>query len=167
MMAVPRPGLLWRLALKDLAYDWRPSAALMLAIVSVSAPLLLLFGLKTGMVTTMRDILVNDPRNMEIIIFENTQLPLAWFDRLRSGTDHIRFLIPRTRTLNTMVDLRGPTEDTVKSVEILPTAVDDPLIPKGLQPPVVPTDVLVTQAVAARLGVDRGDRVFALMKRTL
>lgn len=162
-----RLTLVGRLALKDLAHDWRPSTALMLAIVSVLAPLLLLFGLKTGVVTTMRDILVKDPRNLEVIVFVNTRLPLDWFEQLRAQTERVRFVIPRTRTLNTLVDLQGHTNDVLKSVEILPTAADDPLLPKDLPPPSAPTDVLITQAVAARLDVDRGDHISALLRRIL
>ncbi len=162
-----RLPLLLRLALKDLAYDWRPSGALMLAIVAVSAPLLLLFGLKTGVVTTMRDILVKDPRNLEVIVFENARLPLDWFDQLRTRTDSIRFLIPRTRTLNTLVDLQGASGDILRSVEILPTAADDPLLPKDTVPPAEPTEVFITGAIAARLGVSPGEPLSAILKRTL
>jgi putative ABC transport system permease protein len=79
----------------------------------------------------------------------------------------VAFLIPRTRTLNTLVDIQSPSNDILRNVEILPTASGDPLVPEALPIPTRPTDVLITQAVASRIGVRRGGNMSALLKRTL
>ena len=143
--------LVFSLGLKDLWHDWRVSSALTLSIVSVVTPLLLLFGLKTGVVETLREILLKDPRNLEVIIFENTRLPKAWFDKLRAETGLVRFVIPRTRTLNTMIDVENQDNYLLKHVELIPTAPGDPLLPVGLLPPAHLTEVLLTHAAAKQL----------------
>lgn len=162
-----RRRLVPRLAHDDLRHDWRVFGALMLSIVSVLAPLLLLFGLKTGVVETMREILLRDPRNLEVIVFENTHLPRAWFDKLRAETGLVRFVIPRTRTLNTLIDVENHDNYLLKHVEIIPTASGDPLLPSDLVPPTRPLEVLLTHAAAAQLSVGRGDTIKVWLKRTL
>ena len=155
------------LCVKDLRHDWRVSSALALSIVSVVTPLLLLFGLKTGVVETLREILLKDPRNLEVIIFENTRLPKAWFDKRRSESELVRFVIPRTRTLNTMIDVENQDNYLLKHVELLPTASGDPLLPVGLLPPKYLMDILLTHAAAAQLDVEQGGTVKVWLKRKL
>jgi putative ABC transport system permease protein len=160
----------WRvvplLGIKDLRHDGRVSAALALSIVSVLAPLLLLFGLKTGVVETLREILLKDPRNLEVIIFENTRLSREWFAQLEADTRRVRFVIPRTRTLNTLVDVENQNNYLLKHVEIIPTAAGDPLLPPGLEPPRL-SEVLLSHAAAVQLAVEQGDRIKVRLKRTL
>ena len=159
--------LVFSLCIKDLRHDWRVSSALTLSIVSVVTPLLLLFGLKTGVVETLREILLKDPRNLEVIIFENTRLPKAWFDTRRSESELVRFVIPRTRTLNTMIDVENQDNYLLKHVELLPTASGDPLLPVGLLPPIYLMDILLTHAAAAQLDVEQGGTVKVWLKRKL
>jgi putative ABC transport system permease protein len=156
-----------RLAYADLRHDWRVSGALMLSIVSVLAPLLLLFGIKTGVVDTLREILLKDPRNLEVIVFENTRLPRVWFENLRADTRLVRFVIPRTRTLNTLIDVQNRDDHLLKHVEIVPTAAGDPLLPRDIAPPARPLEVLLTHAAATPLAVERGETVKVWLKRTL
>ncbi len=161
--------LVFNLCVKDLWHDWRVSSALTLSIVSVVTPLLLLFGLKTGVVETLREILLKDPRNLEVIIFENTHLPQSWFNKLQAETALVRFVIPRTRTLNTMIDVENQDNYLLKHVELLPTAPGDPLLPASLPPPSSLTDVLLTHAAAKQLFGDelQGETIKVWLKRKL
>ena len=161
--------LVFSLGLKDLWHDWRVSSALMLSIVSVVTPLLLLFGLKTGVVETLREILLKDPRNLEVIIFENTRLPKTWFDKLRAENELVRFVIPRTRTLNTMIDVENQDNYLLKHVELIPTAPGDPLLPVDLHLPTHLTDVLLTHAATKQLFGEeqQGETIKVWLRRKL
>lgn len=162
-----RRGLALRLGFQDLRHDWRVSAALALSIVSVLAPLLLLLGLKAGVLYTLREILLKDPRNLEVLIFENTRLSPAWFEQLRADTERVRFVIPGTRTLSAVVDLENRNGLQLRQVDIVPTAVGDPLLPLGLAPPDRIDAILLTHPAAAQLAVSPGERVKVWITRTL
>lgn len=65
-MSCNRTLLLGRLALQDLWHDRIISFCIASSLVAVIAPLLLLFGLRFGIVSQLQDELANDPRNLEI-----------------------------------------------------------------------------------------------------
>ncbi|MFZ2405642.1 MAG: hypothetical protein WAW41_10930 [Methylobacter sp.] len=159
--------LVFSLSIKDLLHDWRVASALMLSIVSVVTPLLLLFGLKTGVVATLQEILIKDPRNLEVIIFENTSLPNAWFDKYRADTKQVRFIIPKTRTSNTMIDVENQDNYRLNRVELIPTAPGDPLLPSDLNPPSQTLDTLLTYAASTQLDLRQGDQLNVWFKRKL
>jgi len=148
------------LGVKDLRHEWRVSAALMLAIVSVLAPLLLLLGLKTGVVETMRDLLLRDPRNLEVIVFENTSLSRDWFAEMQANPE-VAFVIPRTRTLNTIIELESRRHHFLDQVEVIPTGPGDPLLPPDSKPLSAPTEILLSHAAATHLAVSPGSVVKA------
>ena len=137
----------------------------MLLIVSVLAPLLLLFGTKQGVVEIMRELLLKDPRNLEIVIFDNTRLVPGWFADLRARPD-VRFLIPRTRTINTIIDLKRGRR-AMNHVEVIPTAEGDPLLPPDVLPPSDIDAVLLSHAAAKQLMADRGATIKGIVSRTV
>ncbi|WZB70456.1 hypothetical protein WJ968_33725 [Achromobacter xylosoxidans] len=51
-------------------------------LVAVIAPLLLLLGLKHGVVSSMQDELARDPRNLEIRMLSSGSYDQAWVDEL-------------------------------------------------------------------------------------
>ena len=57
---------IFRLALKDYFYERLLSACAIMGLAAVLAPLLVLFGVKSGIINTMSDRLLQDPRNREI-----------------------------------------------------------------------------------------------------
>ena len=67
------------LAFRDYIHEWRMSSCFILALASVLAPMLLLFGLKFGIVTGMMDRLVEDPRNREIRPVGANRFDYDWF----------------------------------------------------------------------------------------
>lgn len=158
--------LVLRLGIKDLLYDWPVSTALMLTIVSGLAPLLLLFGLKIGVIGALRELLLEDPRNLEILLFSNSSLSLDWFDNLRNQQD-ISFLLPKTRSINTVIDLENERRQGLRHIEILPTAPGDPLLPPTTAAPTTPDTVLLSHAAAAQLQVSQGDPIMGLLHRRL
>ncbi|MEI8400858.1 MAG: ABC transporter permease, partial [Alcaligenaceae bacterium] len=74
----PRIGVLLGLALRDLVHDRKVSACMVASVVAVVAPLLLLFGLKFGIVSQMRHDLLSDPRNKEVKMIASDNLDQAW-----------------------------------------------------------------------------------------
>lgn len=77
-----RLGLLSSLAWRDLIYDRKVALCIVFSLVSVIAPLLLLFGLKNGIVTQLHNQLLNDPRNLEIRMLGNGNYPQSWFHEI-------------------------------------------------------------------------------------
>lgn len=154
-----------RLGIKDLWHDWRVSAALTLSIVTVLAPLLLLFGLKKGVVGTLRELMLEDPRHLEIVIFGNTRLPREWFTALETHRD-VRFVIPKTRTINTLLDLEYQGHH-LSGAEMIPTGQGDPLLPAVVTLPWAARTVLLTQAAATQLGVAKDAQLTGILRRTV
>ncbi|SUB36740.1 ABC transporter permease [Pasteurella multocida] len=119
--------LLSQLAWRDLRYDRNVSFCIIASLIAVIAPLLLLFSLKYGVVSQLRAQLMNDPRHLEIKIVGNLNLSSEWFAWLQQQPE-TQFVIPLTRSLNTIVDLRSDTRHFVSDVELLPTAPNDPIL---------------------------------------
>lgn len=148
-----------QLALADLWHDRNISLCLVAALAAAITPLLLLLGLKTGVIETLRERLLNDPRNLEVRIRGNWALPPDWFERMRQRPD-VAFVIPLTRSLNTQLDLRVDSRRFLKGVEVMPTAEGDPLLAAAALPvPVGFDQVLLSFGAAQSLGLAAGDSV--------
>ncbi|HLO76551.1 MAG TPA: FtsX-like permease family protein [Magnetospirillum sp.] len=154
-----------RLAVADFVHEWRVSACLVLALAAVLAPLLVLFGLKSGIVTTMRERLLADPRNLEVMIVGSYRLEPGWFAALRASPE-AGFLMPRTRSLAATLDLVGESGRSLAGAEMVPSAEGDPLL-RGAAPPVGQNRILLSHSAARQLGVAAGGNVTALVSRTL
>lgn len=158
----------WRegigLALRDLSHDRRTTLVLILTVAAIVAPLLLLFGLKNGVVATMIEELLKDPRTREVTVYGNTDLKRDWFARYAARPD-LAFIVPRTRTINATLDLANAAGRLEAAVEVVPTAPGDPLLPPGLTAPATPGQVLLTTTLAAKLGLVPGDPVTGIVRR--
>lgn len=155
--SAPPLRVLLSLGLSDLLHDRKVSICIMASIVAVVAPLLLLFGLKFGIVSQLRAELLSDPRNLEIRMLASAKLEPAWFEKMRIS-EGVGFVIPLTRSLNTIADLYVDSRRFAENVELLPTADKDPLlaevaIPQGRD------EVVLSSSAASRLGVKQGERV--------
>ncbi len=153
-----------RLAIADFRHEWRVSACLILALAAVLAPLLVLFGLKSGIVTTMRDRLLADPRNLEVTVVGSYRLEPAWFDAVRR-LPQTGFVLPRTRSLAATLDILGGNGRSLAGAEMIPSADGDPLL-RGVAPPVA-DQVILSHSAARQLSVAAGDKVTALVTRTV
>ena len=165
LSTTPRISVLLGLALRDLAHDRKVSLCMMASVVAVVAPLLLLFGLKFGIVSQMRHELLSDPRNKEVKMIASDNLDQAWFDRLRA-LPAVGFVMPLTRALNTVADLFVDSTHFIENIELIPTAAGDPLL-GDLSPPAAAGQVILTAMAAQRLGVKPGDTVRLNISRQL
>src|SRR5690606_35225888 len=120
-----RPWLIAGLAWQDYRKDARLSACSVLALVAVIAPLLVLFGLKFGLVSSLTERLQRDPGVREIIPLGGGRYSAAFIDDLLQRGD-VAFAIPRTRQIAATADLLLPARGLGVTVEMLPTAEGDP-----------------------------------------
>ncbi len=147
-----------RLAWADYANERLISVSFVLALSAVLTPLLVLFGLKYGVVSTMVGRLVEDPRNREIIPIGGGRFDAAWFAQMAKRPD-VAFVLPRTRSIAASIDLRptGASQDTpVVRADLVPTAPGDPILEKWATVPKDNDTVVVSEVVANRLRVERG-----------
>ncbi|WP_203076643.1 ABC transporter permease [Falsiroseomonas ponticola] len=144
-----------RLALADLRREPAFTLCSVLAMAAVIAPLILLAGLRAGVVAGLKEDLSASPRTREIANVQNLALDPAWFAALAARPE-TGFLIPRTRLLAATGSLEAAAQPgRVATVEILPTAPGDPLLP-GI-PAATDRQVIVTAAAAQRLSLRPGD----------
>lgn len=142
---------IWRLAWKDLWHDRRTTAVFVLTVAAIVAPLLLLLGLKNGAISQLRETLISDPRNLEVVVYGSARLPPDWFSEI-AARDEVAFVVPKTRTINASVDVLTPDRRLLTAVELLPTGPADPLLPRAARLPNDPQQVLITETLAAQLG---------------
>lgn len=159
-----RTLLLGRLALQDLWHDRIISFCIASSLVAVIAPLLLLFGLRFGIVSQLQDELANDPRNLEIRMLSSGSYDPEWIAQLRQRSD-VGFAIGQTRSLNTVADLQVDSSHFIENAEVIPTDVGDPLL--GNLKIQQENEVVLTQEAARKLDVKIGDSVTLRVSRQL
>ncbi len=154
---IDRLRLLGKLAVEDLWHDRKVSFCIAASLVAVIAPLLLLFGLKHGVVSQLQDELLRDPRNLEVKMLSSGNFDDAWIQRLQQVPE-TGFAIGQTRSLNTQADLLIGLQRFVENAEILPTQAGDPLLNTPLSA-LQGNDVILSAMAAQRLQAKAGDSV--------
>ncbi|BAQ83927.1 ABC transporter permease [Pseudomonas sp. St29] len=150
-----RASLTAALAWQDYRADSWLSACSVLALVAVIAPLLVLFGLKFGLVSSLTERLEKDPAVREIIPLGGGRFSAAFIAELGQRPD-VAFALPRTRQIAATADLSRGTADIGLTVEMLPTAVGDPLLGRLSSPRSI-SGVLLSRTAAEKLGAQPGD----------
>jgi len=145
-----------RLASRDYAHEWQMSICFVLALAAVLGPMLVLFGLKFGIIGGMVQTLVEDPHNREIRPIGSGRYSQQWLDAL-AAKDAVDFLVPRTRSIAASIELQGPTNQRILRVELIPSAAGDPLLPSGMRPPMGSATLILSTNAASKLGVQAGD----------
>lgn len=158
-----RPLLVISLAWQDYCAEARLSACTVMALVAVIAPLLVLFGLKFGLVTSLIDRLESDPTVRELIPLGGARFDAAFVDALRLRPD-VAFVIPRTRQIAATADLSVHGQPSALNVEMIPTAAGDPLL-GDLPVPARLDSVLLSHTVAEKLGIRPGEWLDAAFTR--
>ncbi len=157
--------MILRLALKDIVHDWLLSICLVLAIASIIAPLLILFGLKFGTIQTMRGRLIEDPKNREIRPLMTKSFEKEWFDSLKIDVPEIGFIVPMTRQISTSITATNAGKDTKDKLSLMATADGDPLLlENGVTIPGKGSCVL-TESAAQALQVSVGDKLLFSTRR--
>ncbi|MEM1344679.1 MAG: FtsX-like permease family protein [Pseudomonadota bacterium] len=159
----------WQVALADFLHDWRLSLVAVLGVTVALAPLVILFGLKLGVVDRLRADLLSDPRNLELILPGGgaARFDEAWFAET-AALPETGFLTPMTRGTVARILLRNRADREAEpaDVALIPTGAGDPVLERaGVAPPT--EDALVLSAsVAAQLRVAPGAAIEATITRT-
>lgn len=154
-----------RLSLADLWYDRKVSFCIIASVISVITPLLLLFSLKYGVVSQLRQQLLNDPQNLEVKIVGNLQLDNEMFKWIEQQPE-TAFVIPLTRSLNTQADLMKDASHFVNNAEVIPTAKGDP-ITENLPLLTNKNQILLSSLSAEKMQVNVGNLVKMVITRQL
>ena len=157
--------LLARLSLADLWHDRNVSLCMAASLVAVIAPLLLLFGLKHGVVSQLQQELLSDPRNLEVKMLSSGHFDQAWLQRLQARPE-VGFAIGQTRSLNTQADLLGAHGRFADNVDVIPTRAGDPLLATDLSE-LAPDQVILSERAAERLDAKAGDTLRLRVARRL
>jgi len=147
-----------RLASRDYVHEWQMSSCFVLALAAVLGPMLVLFGLKFGIVGGMIQQLVENPENREIRPMSSGRFDDAWFDRTRQRGD-VAFLVPRTRSIAATIELDSDQSTRIVRAELIPSGPGDPLFPAGVNLPTGTDRVVLSQAAAEKLAVKAGENV--------
>lgn len=163
-MSFNRVKLLGRLAMQDLWHDRIISFCIVSSLVAVISPLLLLFGLRFGIVHQLQEALASDPRNLEIRMLSSGSYSQQWITQLQQRPD-VGFAIGQTRSLNTLADLQTDSAHFIENAEVIPTSKGDPLL--GNLELHRENEVILTQEAARKLRVNSGDTINMRVARLL
>lgn len=169
-MSVARPNLALlaaKLACRDLLRDFRMTLCLLASVAAVVAPLLVLFGLRYGVVESLRDELRRTPTTLELRPLTQGRFDSQFFARLRERPE-VSFLEPTPRFLSTILSLSSVKQaegaEPVQ-VDLLPSRPGDPLL-GGFVLSSPPTNgIILSRPAAEQLGVAAGDVVTARIAR--
>jgi len=146
------------LSFRDYTHEWRMSGCFVLALASVLAPMMILFGLKFGIVSSMINGLVENPANREIRAVGSGRYDNDWFKKYGARKD-VAFVIPKTRSLAATIQLKSATASRIFSTELLATAPGDPLLKHRDAEPEGFYQLILSDAIASKLKVHQGDRI--------
>lgn len=120
------------LALADLRHDWKMFACYAIALSAVLAPLMVLYGLKHGVVSALTAQLLADPATQEVLVIGNRRYETDWLARLAERED-VGFLAPRTRSIaaSIYVSAEPGARTGLITAELVPTGPGDPLLGPG------------------------------------
>ncbi|MBQ3060190.1 MAG: ABC transporter permease [Desulfovibrio sp.] len=168
------------LAFRDYAHEALLSACAILGLAAVLTPLLVLYGVRFGVVETLTDRLRQDPVNLEISPVTSGRYSRAWLDAAARHPD-VAFALPRTRSIAATMQLRPAAPDSRQHVVVSlePTAPHDPLLVHyGLAAPeetaplpaaggegLAPIGIVLSATAAEKLGVHTQSLLHGMVER--
>lgn len=152
------------LSFRDYSHEWRMSGCFVLALASVLAPMMILFGLKFGIVSSMINELVENPSNREIRAIGSGQYSDDWFTRYRER-EEVAFIIPKTRALAATIQLKSQSVGRIFSTELMATAKGDPLLLNLPEKPQGYNQVILSASIANKLNIKKGGHIDASLAR--
>jgi len=153
------------LATRDYLHEWQMSLCFVLGLAAVLGPMMVLFGLKFGIVGSMMAGLIEDPGNREIRPVGSGRYEEAWLESVRARPD-VAFLVPRTRSISATIELSSRHSSRIVPVELIASGDGDPLLAPGEPLPAGLSRVVVSRSAADKLGIKAGDTLDgSLMRR--
>ena len=154
------------IAAKDLFNEYLMAIWTILGIAAVVTPLLVMFGLKNGIVASMQGLLIESAIYRELRPTEFRSYTKEWLDTLQARPE-VSFVIPDTRLLFSPIDLINPDDPGVASQTgtMRPTMVGDPFLEEWNKRVVDDFDVVLSRRLAMALQVDEGARLIGMLSR--
>ena len=156
------------MALRDYFHERLLSACAVMGLAAVLAPLLVLFGVKSGIINTMSERLIQDPRNLEISPVGSGRYDADWLAALKKHPK-VAFIIPQTRSIAASMILYQQKAAQVRSVvvSLIPTAEGDPLVEQWGRIPTDRTQVVLSEPAARKLDVKAGQKIVGQVGRSV
>ena len=163
-MTMSQLNNIFRLSFRDYSHEWRMSGCFVFALASVLAPMMILFGLKFGIVSSMISGLVENPVNREIRPIGSGHYNEQWVEQFRARPE-VEFIIPKTRALAATIQLKSKTARHILSTEMMATALGDPLLTELKNVPSGYSEVILSKAAAIKLKIKKGQTIDASLAR--
>lgn len=161
-------------ACRDYLHERLLSACAVLGLVAALSPLLILYGVKYGLVQTLTERLLQDPRNLEITPVSSGKFTADYLARLQAHPDVI-FVVPRTRSISATMTLRGASGDSHRELvaSLEPSGPGDPLLARyaaafSPMPSNLATEsigITISATIAEKLGLAPNDRLWGRVER--
>lgn len=158
-----------RLAVRDFFYERLMSLCAVLSLASILAPLLVLAGVRYGVISALRQRLLQDPTILTVLPQgSGGGYGLDWINALKDSPG-VAFVIPRTRDIAAVIVLERPGDETNRMVatSMEPTAAGDPLLARHGVPEPAGDQVVLSATTARKLNVTAGDRIMGRLGRKL
>lgn len=152
-----------RLALADLRHEWGMALCYVAALAAILMPLLVLDGLRAGVIQGLTDDLRRNPSKLRIHLPGTLQLTPEVVARI-AALDGVGYLEPMSRSIAARLLVEGPG-GAVETVDLLPSSAGDPLLSPEAAP-LEPDQIALSADLADRFGVRAGDRVIGRARRT-
>ena len=128
-MLPERFAVLPRLALADLRHEWGMALCYVAALAAILTPLLVLDGLRAGVIQGLTDELRSNPSKLRIHLPGTLQLTPETVATI-GALDGIGYIEPMSRSIAARLLLAGPG-GAVDTVDLLPSSAGDPLLRAG------------------------------------
>ena len=162
-MLPERLAILPRLALADLRHEWGMALCYVAALAAILTPLLVLDGLRAGVIEGLTDQLRRNPSKLRINLPGTLQLTPETVAAI-AALDGVGYIEPMSRSIAARLLIEGPG-GAVETVDLLPSSADDPLLPADVGP-LAPDQIALSADLAERFRVGPGDHVIGHARRT-
>lgn len=156
------------LAWRDWKYETLISLCSVLALASMLAPILILLGLKTGITTTMRERLLEDPTTLVITPKSDAGRFTPDFIKTLAKLPGAAYAVGRTRATATDLTLENPAQNIRATIALEPATPGEPVLaklhmaaPKDGQEP----QLVLSTAAAHALKAQKGEIILAKLGR--
>ena len=155
------------LAFHDWKHDGLLSLCSVLSLVSILVPLLILLGIRNGVIATLKTRLLDNPALLTVSpTGSGSGYTESWLSTLRDRAD-VAFVVPKTRDISTTVQLRHDADGAPRftPVDMEPTAPGDPLLARFEAVPAERNTITLSRPAADRLAAREGSLLVAQIGR--
>ncbi|MBQ7585283.1 MAG: ABC transporter permease [Desulfovibrionaceae bacterium] len=163
-MNLHRLGVISSLAAADVRHEWRMSLCMMLAVMAIATPLLLFFGLKYGVIETLRGRLLDNPQSLEIMPVSEKRLDKKWFEDKRQDL-RVAFVVPHTRRLSAQAEFLKKDSKTKVLLDLSPTLEGDTLLARYEVPVPQKGECVLSDQAASKIKAKVNDQLNCSVSR--